>query len=157
MSYTTTIEVPHQPQTWHKRRMIPLCRKMYHGGMRVLTMDMDEYHWCLNPVMFMTRLKRRNTKQMTYQTRSDASSGKYGGTIQWRTLKDAYEAAQIDQTIWKISYVQEKQYHRWLRQKDHTGRIFWSDQPLNFIRGVDHTKEIQKMTDQQFGQFAKRL
>lgn len=94
---------------------------------------------------------------MAYQTRSDTYFGTYAGLHYFDTLREAYQAAQKDPHIWKISFKKDQQDYRWLRVRDERGQIFWSNQPLRFCfhRGVDQTRELQRLTEAQFQNWAR--
>jgi hypothetical protein len=48
------------------------------------------------------------------QTRSDSFGGPYPGTNTFKSIKDAYTAFEQDQNIWKVSWSDEKNRHRWI-------------------------------------------
>lgn len=86
---------------------------------------------------------------MEIQTRSDNPEGKYGGLHFFQSLKEAYAAAKVDSSIWKISYSDQKGRHRWVREENG-----WSDEPMQITGSTVTASSQQKMTDEEFAKFA---
>jgi len=95
--------------------------------------------------------------KMEFQTRSDNPEGKYGGINLFDSLNEAYQAAQIDNSIWKISYTaKDGSRHRWRRYIEE-GAAIWSDEPM-LIDGIEvSSPSIQKMTDEEFARLAASM
>ena len=70
-------------------------------------------------------IRSQSPNYQEFQTRSDTwqglGPGKFPGLCFFPSLKKAFQAAELDKTIWKISYEDKKGYrHRLIRKEDGT-------------------------------------